>query len=125
MTKYKETVQKMINQNKELFDEFKNIHDRYGLQMDLMQDQFNEVGKKAMKVIREYENKLCNRSEGNGYAAYSGNLAQKFMDEIRKIFPNIDRVGIIVRNKPNPDLFTISKINTEKNIDGFSLKKLI
>ena len=125
MTKYKETTQKMLTENNILFSEFKNIHDRYGLHMDLMQDQFNEVGKKVMKVIRDYENKLCNRSEGNGYAAYSGNLAQKFMDEIRGLFPYIDRVGLIVKKSPIKPVFTLSKIDPAGKVTDFSLKKLL
>ncbi len=111
----------MLDENRELFAEFKNIHDRYGLDMNNLQEEFNEVGKRVFKVIREYENRLCNRSESNGYGSYTGNLAQKFMDEIRGLFPHIDRVGIIVRKTPAslaiPKLSPVSK-------PEFNLKKL-
>lgn len=96
----------MLDQNKPLFDKFKDIHDRYGLEEDKLQGEFNEVGGKVQLVIREWEDKLCGRSEGSGYASYSGNLAQKFQDEIRKTFPLIDNVGII---KESP--FSLKKIN--------------
>ncbi|MBX4206126.1 hypothetical protein KW795_02915 [Candidatus Microgenomates bacterium] len=122
MTKYKETVQKMLSENKQLFDEFKLIHDRYGLEGNPLQDEFNNLGKQVMKIIREYENKLCNRSEGNGYASFTGNLAQKFMDEIRHIFPLIDRVGLIVIKKESSPTLNIPQLSPNK--PGFSLKKI-
>jgi hypothetical protein len=126
VTKYKETVQKMVSENSVLFTNFKNIHDRYGLHLDTnLQEEFNTIGKEVMKVIREYENKLCGRSESNGYASYSGNLAQKFMDEIRKLFPHIDRVGIIVTKKAVVDSFAIPNISPNKKSNEFNLKKLI
>ncbi len=121
MTKYREYFKKMLDENREIFDEFKNIHDRYGLDMNNLQEEFNEVGKRVFKVIREYENRLCNRSESNGYGSYTGSLAQKFMDEIRGLFPHIDRVGIIVK-KSSPGV-SIPKLSPVSKSE-FSLKKL-
>lgn len=107
MTKYKEYFDLMLSQNKALFDEFKKIHDRYGLNQDAaLQEEFNKVGSKVQTVIRTWEDKLCGHSEGSGYASYSGNLAQKFQDEIRKMFPLIDNIGII-----EEEAFTIKKIS--------------
>jgi hypothetical protein len=122
MTKYKETVQKMLAENKDIFDKFRLIHDRYGFEGDSLQEEFNTLGKEVMKIIREYENKLCNRSEGNGYASFTGNLAQKFMDEIRNVFPLIDRVGIIVIKKPASPPLTIPNLSPNK--PQFNLKKI-
>lgn len=106
MTKYKEYFDMMLRENKELFDEFRGIHDKYGMEQDKLQNEFNKIGGKVLNVIRTWEDKLCGRSEGSGYASYSGGLAQKFQDEIRKVFPMIDNVGII----PEP-VFSLKKIN--------------
>lgn len=104
----------MIADNKDLFDEFKQIHDRYGLEQEKIQNEFNEVGKKVQTVIRQWEDKLCGRSEGSGYASFTGGLAQKFQDEVRKTFPFIDSVGIIAETapavEPEPE-FVLKKIN--------------
>lgn len=114
VTKYQEYFQMMIEENKTLFDEFKNLHDRYGLEEEKLQEEFNKVGSKVQSVIRHWEDKLCGHSEGSGYANYSGGLAQKFQDEVRKMFPLIDNVGIIRETPPTispaPE-FNLKKIN--------------
>lgn len=113
VTKYKEYVDLMIKNNKSLFDEFKSVHDRYGLEEDKLQKEFNKIGGKVQTIIRQWEDKLCGRSEGSGYASYSGNLAQKFQDEIRKLFPLIDNVGIIKQTPAiiEEPIFNLKKIN--------------
>ena len=71
MSRYKDYVQKMLSENKELLDEFKTIHDEYSLN------------------------------------------PEKWHNEVRKIFPMIDYVGIRVitdKIQKNPD-FQIKKIN--------------
>ncbi len=113
MTKYQEYFKMMLNENKALFDEFKNIHDRYGLEGSKLQKEFNEIGAKVQSVLRQWEDKLCGHSEGSGYASYSGGLAQKFQDEVRKMFPLIDSVGII-KELPATTIepaFNLKKIN--------------
>jgi hypothetical protein len=95
MPKYKEYVDKMLNQNKEAFDSFREIHDKYALNPGQWQEVFNKEGGKVMYLVRRYEDMLCNRSEGSGYGHYSGGLAEKFQSEVRKIFPQIDKIGII------------------------------
>ncbi len=116
MTKYKEYFDRMISSNKDLFDEFKQIHDRYGMEQEKLQDEFNRVGAKVQTIIRQWEDKLCGRSEGSGYASFTGSLAQKFQDEIRREFPFIDSVGIIVKSTPavaiaEEPIFELKKIN--------------
>lgn len=106
MTKYKQYFDKMVGENKDAFAEFKILHDRYGLEGESMQEEFNKEGKKILNIIQEYENKLCKNSEKT-YSRFTGNLAEKFRDEIRKSFPMIDHIGIIVKSKPS---FTLKKI---------------
>lgn len=115
MTKYKETVKQMLDQNKEIFAEFRKLHDEYALNSDELQEKYNTEGKKIMEIVRLYEDRLCGHAEGSGYAAYSGNLAEKFQQEVRKVFPKIDWIGIKVTKTPSSPAsrqgFDIKKIN--------------
>ena len=112
MTKYQEYYNRMIESNKELFDEFRKVHDTYALHPDENQDEFNSVGDKVMEAMREWENKLCMQSEKGGYAHFTTGLAEKFKNVARKDFPEIDNIGLIVNNpgKKEGD-FSIKKIN--------------
>ncbi len=95
----------MIDTNKSAFDEFKKIHALYDLDQDKWQEKFNEEGEKIIKIVKEWENKLCKQSEKAGYSNYTGSLAEKFQSEVKKEFPLIDRVGLIIKK------FTIKKIS--------------
>lgn len=109
--RYKEVYQQMIDNNKKDFQEFEKLHDEYALNPDNLQDQFNKEGKKIQEIIRKYEDILCGHSERSGYASYSGNLAEKFQNEVRKHFPKIDYIGVkITQNSPSTN-FNIRKIN--------------
>lgn len=108
MTKYQQYYQKMVEENKEVFDNFTKIHFEYSTDQDKYQDKFNKEGEKITELIHEYENRLCKTSEGAGYGSYTGNLAEKFQNEVRSHFPLIDNIGIIVTKKPS---FSLKKIN--------------
>ncbi|KKR30778.1 hypothetical protein A2715_02085 [Candidatus Woesebacteria bacterium RIFCSPHIGHO2_01_FULL_39_32] len=113
MTKYKEYFEKMLAENKELFDEFKKIHAQYTLDPDRLQDQFNLQGEKILEVIREYENRLCADTERGMYNKFSVALAEKFQNEVQYHFPMIDHIGLIVE-KDQPayeESFSIKKID--------------
>lgn len=97
----------MVDENKDAFSAFKKLHDRYALEGDSMQDEYNKEGKKILSIIQEYENKLCKNSEKT-YSLFTGNLAEKFREEIRKAYPMIDHIGIIVKSTPS---FNIKKIS--------------
>lgn len=98
----------MLDQNKEAFDKFRIVHDEYALNPDKFQEKLNAEGSKIMYLVRKYEDMLCGRSEGTGYGAYSGKLAEKFQEEVRRAFPQIDSIGIISKKKAE---FTIKKIS--------------
>lgn len=102
-TKYKEYFELMMQNNKQVFEEFREIHDRYALNPENLQEEFNEKGGKIMRIVREWEDKLCNRSEGTGYGKFTANLAEKFQNEVRREFSEIDKVGVKV--------FKVNKIN--------------
>lgn len=104
MTKYKEYYEKMVSENKEIFDKFTRSHFEYSIDQNKNQEEFNKIGEEILNIIHEYEDRLCRHSEGAGFGKFTSNLAEKFQDEIRSHFPLIDHVGIIV-NK-----FSIKKI---------------
>jgi hypothetical protein len=97
MTKYQEYYKKMLEVNKKLFDSFASVHADYGMDQDKWQEKFNEIGGEVLKIIHDWENKLCAHSEKAGYGNYTGGLAEKFQQEIKNHFPLIDHVGIIIR----------------------------
>ena len=99
MTKYRAYFQKMLEENKEVFDEFTKIHFEYSLDPDKHQEVFNKEGEKIIIIIKDYENRLCKSSEKAGYANYTGNLAEKFQIEVKSHFPLIDHIGIIPEPK--------------------------
>jgi hypothetical protein len=93
MVKYKQCIADMLEYNKELFDTFKKVHDNFAIDPKKWQQEFNETGEEALAVIRKYERILCGHSESGKYAKFSGNLADKYWEELRKMFPKIDFVG--------------------------------
>lgn len=104
MTKYKEYYDRMVSENKEVFDGFARLHADYGMEPDKYQEKFNSEGENILKLIHEWENKLCSHSEKSGFGSYTGGLAEKFQTEVRAHFPMIDHVGIIVKK------FSLKKI---------------
>lgn len=94
MSKYKKVFEEMLRQNKLVFDEFKKIHDNYRANPKTYKDQFNEEGEKIQMIIRRYENQLCSHSENGGFGKFTGNLSEKFWEEIKKVFPKIDEIGV-------------------------------
>ncbi len=97
MSKYKQAVDEMVAANKELFDNFKEIHDEYALNPGAWQKLLNQYGAEVVEIIRDYERKLCINMGTGKYGQFSQNLSQKFWDEVRKIFPKIDFVGVKIQ----------------------------
>lgn len=96
MSEYKKMIDRMVSENKELFENFKDIHDNYTLKPSEWQKIFNEYGNEVVEIVRDYERKLCANMSTGKYGSYSANLSQKFWDEVRKVFPKIDFVGVKV-----------------------------
>lgn len=107
-TRYKEYFDKMLEENKEAFDEFKILHDKYNEDENKYQEEFNEKGKVIKDLVHEYENRLCSNTERGMYSSFSGGLAEKFQAEVRTAFPLIDHIGILVVKVPG---FSIKKIS--------------
>lgn len=94
MRAYQESFQKMLEDQKELFDQFTQIHDAYVLNPDANKAKFNELGREVTDVIREYERRLCAQMGKGMYSKFTQNLSEKFWGEVRKIYPKIDYVGV-------------------------------
>lgn len=94
MQKYQTVFARMLDENKELFDNFTAVHAAFIVNPDANKARFNEVGREVLDVIREYERILCGKTESGQYGKFSSNLSQKFWDEIRKVYRKIDFVGI-------------------------------
>jgi len=106
--KYKEYFERMLLSEKELFEEFKDLHARYGMDENNLQDEYNKLGEKVLNVIRDWEDKLCKNTERGMYNKYSSSLSEKFQKEIKKHFPLIDHVGLI---NDDPEGIVFNKIN--------------
>lgn len=83
----------MLEVHDELFKSFKEIHDKFALDPKTYRDKFNEEGQDILRIIQKWENMLCSKSESGKYGKFSTNLSEKFREEIRSIFSQIDRVG--------------------------------
>lgn len=95
-TKYKEYYQKMVDENKKLFNEFMDIHDQYSKNPGANQDEFNRVGRDVLDVVRDFERRLC-CGMSKSYGQYSYRLADKFKEVIKKDFPLFDMIGVKVK----------------------------
>lgn len=94
MTKYKQYFQEMVAKNQEIFDDFKKVHDLFGKNRLLHQDEFNSKGEIVNEIIREWEKRLCLTMEKGKNSNYSVNLAEKFRTEVKKYLPLIDLIGV-------------------------------
>lgn len=95
MQKYQTVLERMFDENKELFDNFTAVHEAYIVNPDANKVRFNETGREVLDVIRDYERILCGKTESGQYGKFSSNLSQKFWDEVRKVYRKIDFVGVM------------------------------
>lgn len=84
----------MVEENKDLFDNFKQVHEAFILAPEPNKTRFNELGSEVLDIIRHYERVLCGKTESGQFGKFSSGLAQKFWDEIRRVYSKIDFVGI-------------------------------
>lgn len=111
MTKYKQYFNEMMSGNKEAFDTFRPVHDKYALNPDENQEEFNSEGAKILDIVQKYENKLCAHSEGGIYGKYSTQLADKFRCEVRKVFSKFDFIGVSFSSPDEDFKKSMKKIN--------------
>jgi len=95
MVKYKKHFQTMISENEYLFGEFKTLHDQYAENPKQWKEEFDMKGQKILRIIRNYEDSLCSKSENSGFGKFSTNLSEKFWEEVRAYLPKIDDVSLL------------------------------
>jgi hypothetical protein len=94
MPKFTQTYNQMTKEHADLFDKFKAVHDQYRLDRKTHQNEFNQLGKQIMEIIREFENRLCAGMERGMYGKFSDKVSEKFWDRIKKDYPLIELVGV-------------------------------
>jgi hypothetical protein len=95
--KYQIYYQKMIDDNRKLFDRFAKIHQLFEKDQDLNAKAFHQLGRDVLDVVRDYDRRLCAAMGRGVYSIYSDKLSQKFWDLVREDFPKIDLVGVKVK----------------------------
>ena len=100
--KYKEYYDRMVESNPGAVTAFQKLHEEYEQDQDNLQQKFNDEGAKFVELVMEWENKLCSQSEKGGYSTFTPKLAEKFQAEVKKHFPLIDHVGLIVQKPSRP-----------------------
>lgn len=123
--KYKEYADMMFEVHKEDFENFKEIHSKFALEPDKYQDEFNEKGKPIQEIIQEFEDKLCRQSEKGGYGVYTSKLAEKFREEVKKAFSEIDKIGIKRKKAFSLEQIKPSRKSSPSDDKGISLRKLL
>lgn len=96
MTKYQKIFQTMLEEHKDIFDEFEKLHNAYAQDQEAFQEEFNEKGAKIMEIIRLYEASLVAKSTSSQFSKFSHNLSDKFMTAVRGRFPKIDFIGVTI-----------------------------
>lgn len=97
----------MVSANQKAFDDFRILHADYAVEEEKYQERFNKEGQKILDIVHEWENRLCKTSEGAGFGTFTTKLAEKFQEEVRRVFPLIDHVGIISKKST----FSLKRIN--------------
>ena len=93
MTKTDQYYTLMLQQNQELFDSFRTIHDKYSEEPEKYDKEFNEIGRDVQDIVRRYENMLCSGTENGGFGKFSTKLSDKFQALIVKAFPKYNHIG--------------------------------
>ena len=94
--KYRQFFNEMFESNKEKFLRFKILHEDYARDNRQFKEQFDLEGKEISDIISKWEQRLCGKMERGGKGVFSSSLSDKFWGEVRKYFPLIDHVGVIV-----------------------------
>jgi hypothetical protein len=95
-TQYKKVVEEMIAKHAMEFEKFGEVHNKFKVDQDKWKKEFDEIGKPLLRIIEDAENRLCYKMEGAGMGKYSGNVSEKFRQEVRNRYPLIDLVGVTI-----------------------------
>jgi glucosamine 6-phosphate synthetase-like amidotransferase/phosphosugar isomerase protein len=95
--KYQIYYQKMIDDNRSVFDQFAKIHQQFEQNAEKAAEDFHQLGREVLDIIRDYDRRLCAAMGRGIYSVYSDKLSQKFWDLVREDFPKIDMVGVKIK----------------------------
>lgn len=96
-TKYREYYEKMVAENRELFDDFLKVNDLFRKDSASNAEKFHQVGQKVVDKIRDFDRRLCSAMGRGVYSTYSQKLSEKFWDLARQDFDQIDMVGVKIK----------------------------
>lgn len=96
--KYKRLLNEAFEQNREMFQVFMVLNADYADREKRagVVDEFNEIGERVKEVLLDCEEELCCFAEADGHS--TSKLSEKFWNEVRKYFPYIDSVGVVVKS---------------------------
>lgn len=89
--KFKKQIETMLAENKDLFSEYEKLEENYAKNPSKYKEELGEMRRKLLRIMRKHEDRLCARTENTKYANYSENLAMLFWQDIRAIFPNVEK----------------------------------
>lgn len=92
--KYKNTLKTLFEDEKQLFNSFKLVHDKYVKNPKSVKSEFNELGSEVMKKLKHAEDMLCRQTETGRFNKFSNQLSEKFWGEVKKYYPAIDEVQV-------------------------------
>ena len=78
------------------YNEFSRIHAAFAAEPDKYRDEFNRVGRDFVSLVRSYERRLCAGMERTNNSMYSTGVSETYWKLVRKDFPLIDQVGVVV-----------------------------
>lgn len=99
VVKYKKYIELMLEQNSEVFAQFREVHDGYQNDPERWTEQFHQDGKRILDIARDWERRLCFGTEKGKYAHYSAKLSEKFWKELEINWPLINQIGIKKKTK--------------------------
>lgn len=95
-TKYKQYYTLMATKHEPVLTAFKVAHDAYQAdpKNSSVESTFHQQGHQVVRIMRDWERRLCSGMERGNNSVYSARLAEKFWEEIKKEYPLIDKVGV-------------------------------
>jgi len=98
-TKYREYYEKMVAENRQLFDDFLKANDLFRENPEKNATEFHQIGQKVVDKIRDFDRRLCSAMGRGVFSTYSQKLSEKFWDLARQDFDQIDMVGVKIKSR--------------------------
>lgn len=92
--KYRNLFMEMLENHRDLFLDFKEVHDKYVENEEEYKKEFNDKGAKIVEIIRDYEMKLTAQQNKGQFSKFSSKLSDKYWEQVRGLLPRIDFVGV-------------------------------